>query len=110
MELKGQIAAELIKALKAHDEARVSTLRLLTAAFNNMEIEKRTAGVTQMEDKDYQAVVKKEAKKRQESIELYKAAGRAELQQKEEAELELLSKYLPAEMGEAEVRAVVEAV
>ena len=97
-------------ALKAHEEAKVSTLRMLTAAFNNMEIEKRGAGVTQLEYKDYQAVVKREAKKRQESIELYKAAGRTELQQKEEAELELLSKYLPAEMSEAEVKTIVDAV
>ncbi|OGB73795.1 hypothetical protein A3K24_03135 [candidate division Kazan bacterium RIFCSPHIGHO2_01_FULL_44_14] len=110
MGLKEQIAGELIVALKAHEEAKVSTLRMLTAAFNNMEIEKRGAGVTQLEYKDYQAVVKREAKKRQESIELYKAAGRTELQQKEEAELELLSKYLPAEMSEAEVKTIVDAV
>jgi len=110
MNLKEQIAGELIVALKAHEEAKVSTLRMLTAAFNNMEIEKRGAGVTQLEDKDYQAIVKKEAKKRQESIELYKTAGRTELQQKEELELELLSKYLPAEMSEADVKTIVDAV
>ncbi|HCR42877.1 TPA: glutamyl-tRNA amidotransferase [Patescibacteria group bacterium] len=110
MGLKEQIATELIQALKAHEGAKVSTLRLLMAAFNNMEIEKRTAGIAQLEDKDYQAVVKREAKKRQESIEIYKTAGRTELQQKEEAELGILTKYLPAEMGEAEVRAIVDAV
>lgn len=108
--LKEQIAGELVQALKAHEEAKVSTLRMLTAAFNNMEIEKRTAGVAQPEEKDYQAVIKREAKKRQEAIEAYKTAGRAEAQAKEEAELELLSQYLPAEMGEAEVSAIVEAV
>ncbi|MFA5009944.1 MAG: GatB/YqeY domain-containing protein [Patescibacteria group bacterium] len=108
--LKDQITTEIKEAMKAGDTERLSTLRMLLAAFGNMEIEKRGAGQTQLEDKDYQAVVKREVKKRQEAIEIYKTAGRAELQEKEEQELKLLSTYLPEEMGEAEVKVIVDAV
>jgi len=110
MMLKEQITTELKEAMKASDAARLSTLRLLMAAFNNMEIEKRTQGQTQVEEKDYQAVVKREVKKRQEAIEAYKTAGRTEAQEKEEQELKTLSVYLPEEMSEAEVKAIVDAV
>lgn len=96
--------------MKAADADKLSTLRMLLAAFNNMEIEKRGAGQTELTDKDYQGVVKREVKKRQEAIEIYKTAGRVELQAKEEQELNLLSSYLPEEMGEAEVKAIVDAV
>ncbi len=108
MTLKEQINQDLKEALKSKDETKVSTLRLLVAAFNNMEIEKRTQG--DVEEKDYQVMVKREAKKRQEAIEAYKTAGRAESQQKEEAELEILSKYLPEKMSEDEVKKIVEEV
>ena len=108
--LKEQITAEMKEAMKAGDALKLSTLRMLVAAFNNMEIEKRTQGVPQPEEKDYQVVVKKEAKKRQEAIEAYKLAGRIELQEKEEQELKMLSVYLPEEMGEAEVKVIVDAV
>jgi len=110
MVLKEQIAGEMKETMKAGDALKLSVLRMLLAAFNNMEIEKRTQGVEQPEEKDYQAVVKKEAKKRQEAIEAYKLAGRVESQEKEEQELKILSVYLPEEMGEAEVKAVVDAV
>jgi len=110
MALKEQITEEIKEAMKAGDAFRLSTLRMLSAAFGNMEIEKRGADQTQLEDKDYQAIVKREVKKRQEAIEIYKTAGRAELQEKEEQELKLLSAYLPEEMGEAEVKVVVDAV
>jgi len=108
--LKEQITAEMKEAMKAGDAALLSTLRMLLAAFNNMEIEKRGQGQIQPEEKDYQAVVKKEVKKRQEAIEAYKLAGRTESQAKEEQELKVLSIYLPEEMGEAEVKVIVETV
>ncbi len=108
MELKEQIEAKLKEALKSKNEVEVSTLRLLTAAFHNMEIEKHTQGGT--EEKDYGTVVKKEAKKRQEAIEAYRTAGRTEAMEREEAELKILSRYLPEEMSEAEIKKIVDAV
>lgn len=110
MNLKEQITTEMKEAMKAGDALKLSTLRMLIAAFNNMEIEKRGAGQTQLEDKDYQAVVKREVKKRQEAIEAYKLAGRIESQEKEEQELKMLSVYLPEAMSEVEVKAIVDAV
>lgn len=106
--LKEQIQKELIEAQKAQDKQRVSTLRMLLAAFNNMEIDRRVKGEV-IED-NYTEVVKKEAKKRKEAIEAYKTAGRAEAQQQEEAELEILSKYLPEEMSEDDVKKIVDEV
>jgi len=103
--LKEQIQKDLIEAQKAKDERRVSTLRMLMAAFNNMEIEKRVKG--EVEEDDYVGIVKKEAKKRKEAIAAYQAADRAEAQQQEEAELEVLSKYLPEEMSEEDIKKIV---
>lgn len=108
MILQEQISQDLKEALKSGDAIKVSTLRLLVAAFHNMEIEKHTQGGT--EEKDYQAVVKREAKKRQEAIEAYKTAGRTEAQQQEEAELAILSQYLPEEMSEEEIKKIIEEV
>ncbi len=110
MGLKEQITGEMKEAMKAGDALRLSTLRMLIAAFNNMEIEKRAQGVEHPEEKDYQAVIKKEVKKRQEAIEAYKMAGRIESQEQEEKELKMLSVYLPEEMSETEVKVVVDAV
>ncbi len=110
MGLKEQITGEMKEAMKAGDALRLSTLRMLIAGFNNMEIEKRGQGITELEEKDYQAVIKKEVKKRQEAIEAYKMAGRVESQEQEEKELKILSVYLPEQMSEAEVKVVVDAV
>jgi uncharacterized protein len=106
--LKEQIAQDLKEAMKAGDAVRVSALRMLSAAFANMEIAKRGQG--DLTEADYEAVVKKEAKKNQDSIEAYKLAGRTELQEKEEADLAIISVYLPQMMPETEVAAIVEAV
>ena len=108
--LKEEVTQAIKEAMKAGDAFKLSTLRMLLAAFQNMEIEKHGAGQTDFENKDYQAVVKREVKKRQESVEIYKTNGRPELQEKEEQEIALLSNYLPEEMGEAEVKVIVDAV
>lgn len=107
--LKDQISTDLKEAMKSQNEVVLSTLRMLSAAFNNMEIEKRGAGA-EAEDKDYQTILKREVKKRHEAIEAYKTAGRIESMEKEQVELELLSKYLPPEMSEEEVKKIVEEV
>ncbi|RLC36354.1 GatB/YqeY domain-containing protein [candidate division Kazan bacterium] len=108
MVLKEQISEDIKAAMKAGQSETVSVLRMLMAAFNNMEIEKRVKG--EVKEDDYVGVVKKETKKRKEAIEAYKAAGRAEAQRKEEIELEVLSKYLPEEMSESDIKKVVDEV
>ncbi len=107
--LKDQIVTDLKEAMRSQDEVVLSTLRMLSAAFNNMEIEKRGSGA-EAEDKDYQAVLKREVKKRNEAIEAYKTAGRIESMEREQVELALLSKYMPEEMSEDDVKKIVEEV
>lgn len=106
--LKEQVQADLVVAQKARSEHKVMTLRMLVAAFNNMEIAKR--GKADVIDEDYTTVVKQEAKKRKEAIVAYEVAGRAESKEREEAELEMLSKYLPEEMSEDELKTIVNEV
>lgn len=107
--LKEQIQTEIKAAMKSGDSFRLGVLRMLSAAFGNAEIVARGEG-REMTEADYQQVVKKESKKRQESIEAFKLAGRMEAIESEEKEIEILSAYLPEEMSEAEVKAVVDAV
>lgn len=106
MALKEQISQDLKDALKGKEEVAVSTLRLLIAAFNNMEIEKRVGG--EVTEDNYIEVVKKEAKKRKEAIEGFQNAGRVESVRREEAEMKILEAYLPEMMSEAEVTKLVE--
>lgn len=106
--LKDRINEDIKAALREGDALKVSTLRMLSAAFSNLEIAKRGQG--EMSEQDYEGIVKKEAKKRTEAIEAYKTAGRAESQAQEEKELELLSVYLPAQMSEEELKKIVDEV
>ncbi len=95
-------------AMKDRDARRVGTLRLLVAALRNEEIAKMKKGEGLTDDEAI-AVISREVKKRRDSIEQYGAAGRADLVTQEQAELDILSSYLPAQMGEDEVRTIVAA-
>lgn len=100
------IKAELNKALKARQADKVSTLRMLVAALHNSWIAK---GQT-LTETDEEAVLAKEAKKRQEAIEMYKQANRPELVEKETKELELIQAYLPKQLSAAEIKQLVEKI
>jgi len=100
------IKAELNKALKARQADKVSTLRMLVAALHNSWIAK---GQT-LTDTDAETVLGKEAKKRQEAIEMYKQANRPELVEKETKELELIQAYLPKQLSAAEIKQLVEKI
>lgn len=101
-----KIQAELIAALKSKDEVKVSTLRLLIGAIKNFAIEKERADY-QPSEEEIIDVIRKEAKKRKESIEQFKAGGRNELVEKETKELQVLEAYLPKQMGEADIDKIV---
>lgn len=90
--------------MKAHDELRVSTLRLLSSAFNYEKIEKQH-DLTEAEE---MVVIQKQAKQRRDSIEAYKKAGAPDRAAKEEAELKILQEFLPPEMDEATLSKLVE--
>lgn len=93
------INEEIVKALKARNDLRLSTLRMLASALNY----ERIALQHDLTLEDELRVVRREAKKRTDAIEAYKKAGAADRVEREEKELEILKGYLPKEMDEREL-------
>jgi len=119
--LLDKLHSELTAALKEKRAFEVGVLRLLTAAAHNRAIEKRPLRRVegeasgqgkgdQLTDEEVLEVLKKEAKKRKESIQLFTQGNRRDLAENEAKELALIERYLPAELSEKEVRAHVEKV
>lgn len=104
---KAKLQLELTSAMKAQDEVKKSTLRMLISAINYYEIDKGGAGYSATPE-DILVVIEKQAKNRKDSIMEYEKAGRQDLAEKEQAEFEILKKYLPEKMPEDEVRKIVE--
>lgn len=104
--LKQQLRDELKESMIAKDELRKSVLRMLISAITYYEIQKGGAGY-EATDEDVLSVIDKQVKQRKDSIEQFEKAGRQELADKEKAEMALLEKYLPEQMGEEEVRELV---
>jgi len=92
------------ESMKAHDEIRTSTLRLLLSAFNYEQIDKQH----DLTEEEELAVIRREAKKRKEAVEMYKGAGADDRAAKEEAELAILQEYLPPEIGEEELAKIID--
>jgi uncharacterized protein len=106
MPLIDQIQKDITAAMKARDEQRLSTLRMVKTALKNREIEK----MAPLDDKESQQVLSTLIKQRKDSIEQFTKAGRTEMADKEAAEIELIETYLPKAAGEAEIAAGVKAV
>ena len=104
--LRDDINAALKDAMKARDERRVSTLRLVNAAIKNADIESEMAGKS-LADDALLGLLQKMIKQRQESVEIYDKAGRKELADKERGEIEIIQAYLPKQMSEAEAKAAI---
>ncbi len=92
------------EAMKAHEEVKVSTLRLLSSAFNYEKIAKQH----ELTEEEELAVIRREVKQRRDSIEAYDKAGRGDLSEKEKAELAVLSEFLPPEMSDGDLVKLVE--
>jgi uncharacterized protein len=107
--LRDQINDALKEAMKAKNERAVSTLRMINSALKNADIEARGAGKQPLGDPELLALLQKMIKQRQESVELYKQGGRADLVRQEEEEIAVISAYLPKQMSEPEMKAAVEA-
>jgi uncharacterized protein YqeY len=105
MSLKAQIQEDVKTAMKAKEAARLSTLRMLTAAMKQKEVDERI----ELDDAAVLAIVEKLIKQRKDSIEQFGKAGRQDLVDAETAELAVLTAYLPAQLSEAEVLAAIEA-
>jgi uncharacterized protein YqeY len=106
MSLVARIDDDLKKAMLAREAEKLSTLRMLKSAVKYAAIEKGGADAVPT-DADVMAVIRKEAKKREDSIASYDKAGRTDLSAKEKQELEFLKTFLPAQMAPEQVEALV---
>ncbi|MBU1017450.1 GatB/YqeY domain-containing protein [Patescibacteria group bacterium] len=105
--LKDQIIADLTDAMKAKEELKLSTLRMLKAAIMNYEVSGADMKVT---DEVVVDLVKKGIKQRREASEGFEKGGNKEAAQKELDEIKILEKYMPEQMGEDEVKKIVQEV
>ncbi len=105
MSLKEQITEDMKAAMRAKDSGRLATIRLLTAAIKQKEVDERI----DVSDEQVLAIIEKMNKQRKDSISQFEAGGRQDLADIEKAELAILSIYMPAAMSEAEVQAEVAA-
>ncbi|MDT5023781.1 MAG: uncharacterized protein QOE61_207 [Micromonosporaceae bacterium] len=103
--LKTQLEADLRESMKARDELTTSTLRMAIAAVRTAEVAGKQA--RELSDDEVLGVLTKEAKKRREAAEAFTGAGRSEAAEKEQAEEEILTRYLPAQLSDEEIAAVV---
>ena len=104
MTIKEQIMADMKAAMKAHDAGRLGAIRLLMAAIKQKEVDERI----QCADADIISIIAKLVKQRHDSIEQYTAANRQDLADKEQAEIDVLSTYLPKPLTEEEILAIID--
>jgi len=103
MNLKARIQEDVKSAMRAGEKERLAAIRMITAAIKQREVDERI----ELDDAQVLSVIDKMSKQRRESIAQFKAGGRADLVAKEEAELALLTAYMPAQLGEAELDALI---
>ena len=107
--MKENITSELSNALKNGDKERIHTLRLVLAAIKDKEIASRSSGEdSAISDEMIIGLLKKMVKQRNDSIDMFRKAGRDELVQKENSEIEIISEFLPKQLGEKETIAACE--
>lgn len=107
--LRDDINNAVKDAMRARDERKLSTLRMINATLKNADIEARGQGKPPLSDADILGVLQKMIKQRQESVELYEKGGRDELAAQERAEIAVISFYLPQPMPESDVKAAIAA-
>ncbi|MDB5822079.1 MAG: hypothetical protein JWR21_783 [Herminiimonas sp.] len=105
MSLKQQITEDMKNAMRARETARLGTIRLLTAAIKQKEVDERI----ELDDKQVLAIIEKMIKQRKDSISQFEAGGRQDLADIEKAEMVILSAYMPSALSDAEVQAAVAA-
>lgn len=109
MNLREKIISDLKDAMKAGDVTKRDTLRLLDNAIKNTEIEKKKRE-TGLSEEEILEVLGRAVKQRQDSIKQFNDGGRPELAAKEQAELDIVMPYLPAQLSEDEIRVIVKTV
>jgi uncharacterized protein YqeY len=101
--LKERITEDMKSAMRAGEKERLGTIRMLQAAIKQREVDERVM----LDDAQVLAVIEKMLKQRKESIAQFEQGGRPDLAAKEQSEIELLTVYLPAQLSEAEVDALI---
>lgn len=106
--IKDRIQEDMKAAMRSQEKARLSTIRLMLAAFKQLEVGSEAGRIT-LSDEQVLAVLNKMIKQRRESITQYEAGNRPELAAIEQAEIRVIQQYLPAQLSEAEVEQAVAA-
>ena len=107
--LRDDINNAVKDAMRAKDERKLSTLRMVNSTIKNADIAARGEGKPPLADADLLAVFQKMIKQRQESVELYEKGGRAELAAQEREEIAIIQAYLPKQMSDDDVKAAISA-
>ncbi len=105
MSLKTQLTEDMKTAMRAKDQVSLSTIRLINAAIKQFEVDERT----EADDAKVISILTKMVKQRKDSAKIYTEAGRQDLAEKENAEIEILNRYLPQMMSTEEIKTAVEA-
>ena len=105
MSLKTQLTEDMKTAMRAKDQVSLSTIRLINAAIKQFEVDERT----EADDAKVISILTKMVKQRKDSAKIYTEAGRQDLADKENAEIEILNRYLPQMISAEEIKTVVEA-
>ena len=109
MDKRTQFKTALTEAMKAKDEVRVGTLRLIMAALKDKDIEARGQGNADgIGEPQILSLLQNMLKQRKESSDTYRKANRADLADREDAEIKIIQEYMPQQMGDAEVQQVIE--
>ncbi|EFV81668.1 GatB/YqeY domain-containing protein [Neisseria mucosa] len=105
MSLKTQLTEDMKTAMRAKDQVSLSTIRLINAAIKQFEVDERT----EADDAKVISILTKMVKQRKDSAKIYTEAGRQDLADKENAEIEILNRYLPQMISAEEIKTAVEA-
>lgn len=106
--MRHRLSAALKDAMKAKDQTRLSTLRLINAAIKDRDIALRTVeGSEGTDDDEILAILAKMVKQRQESVRAYEEGGRLELAEGERAEMAIIREFMPKQLDEAETQAAI---
>ena len=108
--LRDAINNAIKEAMKAKDERKLSTLRMVNSSLKNADIDARGQGKPPLSDEDLLGLLQKMIKQRQESVALYDKGGRPELAAAEREEIAVISAYLPKQMSDDEVNAAIAAI
>ena len=108
--IRDDIKAALVSAMKSGDKASTGTIRLIQSAIKNRDIELRTSDKAPDDDQLVTEVLQKMIKQRRESVELYRKGGRDELANTEEAEIQVIERFLPQQMSDEEANAAIRAI